>query len=990
MDGGAGRPAGVRGHAAQGVPPGMGPLVGRADALRAFREALDASGTGSCCFLSLVGEPGAGKTRLLGELAAEAARGGVDVLAGRAAGFEQEMPFGVVVDALDDQVESGLPGLATRLGAGTCGLLATVLPSLRAAAPGLDGPADPEGPARPGPGRDLTGRYRIYRGIRRLLEDLAAPHGLVLILDDLHWADNASVGLLDHLVRHPPRGRVLVAMAYRPAQARARLAALLSSATVHARQLPVGPLTFAETEELLGPGLSRPRCQALHEASGGNPFYLRALARMDHPALLSTDGAEMGELAPEAQVALQLELAGLSPAALLAARAAAVVADEFEPALAAVAAEITESEVLAALNEVAARDIVRPRPAGRLRFRHPLMRRAAYDGAAPGWRLGAHARIAAHLAGLGAPAARQAPHVERSARFGDRAAVATLLGAAREVAPQAPATAARWLETALRIMPPDGAGPGRQLELLLEVAGLRAVSGQAAGGREAAREVLRRLPPRDHTRRAEAARFCALTERQLDRPQEAQEVLLVELRRIPGPQSAAVPLQTRLVAESLMGGDVHAAQTVLDLIPDHPGVHEPSAAVAIAALRPLPASALGRDADAARLAEVASRLVAAAPDDHLAGWLDAVAWLCWTETMMGRQCSALAHFDRALTVARSTGQLYIISNLLAGQARVLTLAGRLAEAAAAADEAAETARLLGSGHQLALALSQQCLAASWAGEHKTAVRLGQQAAQARHGTGGWTAVQAQYALATALINAGRRDAGRDAMVRACDQLSRPALDRRSLVAACEVLASVEADHGRRGEASRWADRAAQAAGPAQEGSAGLARAHVLLVTQPHAAAKAAHQAAETFTTAGLLVDSGRARLRAGQAYAAAGQDAQARAELAAAAQTLTRCGARSLRAATVREQRRLGVRVRDPAAAGRRAGPHGLTHREMEVVKLVGEGYTNQQIAGLLFVSVRTVETHLSHIFAKLGVATRTGILPAISQSSQGPAATGP
>ena len=62
------------------------------------------------------------------------------ILGGRAAEFEQEMPFGVVVDALDDQVESGLPSLATRLGAGTCGLLATVLPSLRAAAPGPDGP----------------------------------------------------------------------------------------------------------------------------------------------------------------------------------------------------------------------------------------------------------------------------------------------------------------------------------------------------------------------------------------------------------------------------------------------------------------------------------------------------------------------------------------------------------------------------------------------------------------------------------------------------------------------------------------------------------------------------------------------------------------------------------------------------------------------------------------------------------------------------------
>ena len=92
------------------------------------------------------------------------------------------------------------------------------------------------------------------------------------------------------------------------------------------------------------------------------------------------------------------------------------------------------------------------------------------------------------------------------------------------------------------------------------------------------------------------------------------------------------------------------------------------------------------------------------------------------------------------------------------------------------------------------------------------------------------------------------------------------------------------------------------------------------------------------------------------------------------------CGARSLLAATVREQRRLGVRVPGPATAGRGPGPHGLTQRELEVVKLVREGYTNQQIAESLFVSIRTVETHLSHAFAKLGVSSRTGLLKALGE----------
>ncbi|HEX9034806.1 MAG TPA: helix-turn-helix transcriptional regulator, partial [Streptosporangiaceae bacterium] len=731
---------------------------------------------------------------------------------------------------------------------------------------------------------------------------------------------------------------------------------------------------------LLGPGMSRSRCQVLHQASGGNPFYLEALARMDQQAQLTTGGSDGSGLPPGVRAALQLELAGLSPAALRVAQAAAVAADEFEPTLVAVAAEAGEDEVLAALNDMAARDIVRPATAGRLRFRHPLVRRATYDCAAAGWRLGAHARIAAHLARLGAPAALRAHHVERSAPFGDQAAIATLVEAASDAAAQAPSTAAHWLEAALKIMPAGSTGPDRQLALLLEVAKLRAVSGQLAEGREAAREALRRLPLADHARRALAARFCALMERQLDRPQEAREILLSELRRIPDQQSAtAVPLRTRLVAESLMRGDIRAAQAVLDLIPERADALEPGVAVAIAALRPLPAYALGRIQDAARYIEAAGRLVAAAPDDQLAEWLDAIAWLCWTETMMGRFGSALAHFNRAVAIARSTGQGYIISNLLAGQAQVQKMLGRLEEASAAAEEAAEVARLLGSGHQLVFALAQQCLVESWSGADLAAIALGEEAVRTGNGNGEWSGAQAHYALAIALINAGRHEAGREAMALACGDVNRPMLDRRSLLSACEVMAGLEADSGNPGEASRWADHAAKIAGPGQDAIAGLARAHALRATQADAAVTVAVQAAQSFAAAGLLVDAGRARLCAGVASAAAGNRGQARAELAEAAAAFAACGARTLHAATVRQQRRLGVRVPGP---GRGAGAYGLTQRELDVVRLVGEGYTNQQIAESLFVSVRTVETHLSHIFAKLSVTTRTGILKAISERS--------
>ena len=123
---------------------------------------------------------------------------------------------------------------------------------------------------------------------------------------------------------------------------------------------------------------------------------------------------------------------------------------------------------------------------------------------------------------------------------------------------------------------------------------------------------------------------------------------------------------------------------------------------------------------------------------------------------------------------------------------------------------------------------------------------------------------------------------------------------------------------------------------------------------------------------------GRARICAGIAFAAAGARGRALDELRAAAQVLQECGAHTLHAVAVREQRKLGVRV--PSKGGRnRGGSHGLSRRELEVAALVVEGHTNQQIAEKLVLSIRTVETHLSHAFTKLGVTSRVNLVKALS-----------
>ena len=229
--------------------------------------------------------------------------------------------------------------------------------------------------------------------------------------------------------------------------------------------------------------------------------------------------------------------------------------------------------------------------------------------------------------------------------------------------------------------------------------------------------------------------------------------------------------------------------------------------------------------------------------------------------------------------------------------------------------------MLGSGHQLVFALAQQCLAASWSGEDQAAVRLGEDAVRTGENNGEWSGTHAHYALAVALINAGRREAGRSAMAVVCTGSTRPRLDRRSFLRACEVMAGLEADTGHPADAARWADRAARVSYPGQEATASLARAHALRDTDPRAAATAASEAAEQFESAGQLIDAGRARLCAGQSHAAAGDKDQARIELAAAARTFAECGARSLQAATAHQGRR-------PASGYRPgAGPTSQGHQ---------------------------------------------------------------
>src|SRR5215468_8030657 len=453
-----------------GVTLFTGHFVGRAGELGSLERILGELDRGCPGAVEVAGEPVIGKTRLLREVAARAGARGHLVLSGAASEFENDLPFSVFVDALDEYVAGLEPATLAALDDQVQAELAHVFPSLSVLAAGREVAPQHE-------------RYRSHRAVRDLLAQLAADRPLVLVLDDFHWADSASGELLGALLRRPPAAPVLLALAVRPRQMPERLAAALERAHREGllTRIMLRALTSGEARELLGGAVAAAKAAALYEDSGGNPFYLQQLTRpLGHAAGAATAVAEVSRaigVPPAVAAALAEELAVLSGTTRLVLEGAAVAGDPFEPELAAAAAAIAEDSAIDAIDELLRLDLIYPTDVPRrFRFRHPLVRRAVYETARAGWRLGAHERCAEVLAARGATAAARAHHIECSARDGDLASVAVLCEAGEQAARLAPASAARWFAAALRLLPSTASAQERG-ELLLARAGALTATG---------------------------------------------------------------------------------------------------------------------------------------------------------------------------------------------------------------------------------------------------------------------------------------------------------------------------------------------------------------------------------------------------------------------------------------------------------------------------------------------------------------------------------
>ena len=953
-------------------------LVGRVDELRCIERVLDDLDRGRPGAIELVGEPGIGKTRLLKEIGVRAEQRAHLVLSGSASELERDLPFSVFVDAVDEYVKGLEPARLATLDENVQAELPHVLPSMPSQPAGRQPPLQHE-------------RYRSHRAVKALLEHLADTNPLVLMLDDVHWADTASVELLSAMMRRPPTGAVLLALARRPRHLSDPLTLALDRAhrTAALTRIELAPLTPVEAKELLGHSVSGVDLAALYEESGGNPFYLEQLARTgERGGFISADLAAFSTsigIPPAVGAALSEELAAVSRTGRRLLDGAAVAGDPFELDLAAAAGELSEAPATDAIDELLQFDLITetdvPR---RFRFRHPLVRRAAYAATAGGWRLGAHERCAEALAKQGATAASRAHHLEHSARKGDLGAVAVLREAGEWATRLAPASAVRWFGAALRLLPDTSPSQDR-VSLLFPRAANFAALGHLSDAHTDLLECIRLVERGPAGWRVRAATACAAVEHQLGLQKAAHGHLATALAELGDDESAAaVELMIELTVDGSFVGD-------FDAMRDWAG-----RAVAAATRtddRPLFAAALavrawaeafaGAGEAAQRHCDEATELVDALSEEEAARQLNALAHLATADLYLDRFPAASRHARRAMEIAHATGQGDLLPEVVAMLGGSLWVQGRLLEAEELFEGAVEAARLTDNKQSLAWNLFNFSYAALVTGNVDNALAAAEESFElTREMEPGILPALAGAVLATVLLEDGQVGRSIDVLIARAGGKELPRIGGGWRARFLELLTRSLLAAGRLAEAE-CAVVAAQVCAdavrlPSARAMATLAAAALALeLGSAWEAADKALAAAGALESIAAFFDAARARELAGRAFARAGDHRRAAVELERAAAAFESFGSVRYRSQVERELRKLGRHIHHRTQAGTSTAPGiaALTARELAIARLVVDGKTNPEIASELFLSKKTVETHLSNIFRKLDVSSRVGLV---------------
>jgi DNA-binding SARP family transcriptional activator len=448
--------------------PAATPWYGRDDELRRLLGVYDTAAAGGGGVVMVVGEPGIGKTRLLQELATSARRRGGLVLSGRCLEGGWVPPYQAFVEAITGYAaQAGATRLRADLGP-AAGPLAQLVPALREWLHDLPTAA----PLQPD-----EERLRLLDAVARFFAGLAAHGPVVLVLDDLHWADASTLVTLRHVARVAARQRLLLVGAYRSGEAGPDLVDALGAlraeaqvTAVHLRGLAADALG-----RLLGTLADAPVSAALagaiQQETRGNPFFAREVLRhlLETQALwVDADGALQAdvplEVVPEGlRDVLARRRARLSPEANRFLDTAAGFEGPFPFAVVAEVAELEDASALAALDELLQAGLVESDVAPeRYQFGHALIRQAVYAALNPSRTVRLHRRLAHALQAARAVSPARVAAGEVAAQYqrsvvlpGAEAGVAPALEAAEQAqAASAYGEAASFLTVACELAPP--------------------------------------------------------------------------------------------------------------------------------------------------------------------------------------------------------------------------------------------------------------------------------------------------------------------------------------------------------------------------------------------------------------------------------------------------------------------------------------------------------------------------------------------------------
>ena len=935
-------------------------LLERDAELEAIGRTLARAAEGAGALVVLDGPAGVGKTSVLDAARTAATDAGLLTLLARGAELERAFAFGVVRQLFDDVVRDGSDELFTG--------------AARFAAPVLG--LELDGTSALAPDDPFAARHALYW----LTANLSADRPLALLVDDGHWADSASLGVLAHIAHRLEGIPVALFFASRTEESQETLEALRRHAVAHGTLLhlpPLSPDAAAAVIRTLAPAADDAQCRACYAATGGNPFLLRELARSAAGGDGSIDTELVSEQSPE-RVTEEIEarLARLPEPAVRLARAVAILGGGAPLRAGAALAEIDLHAAADAVDVLVAAGVLRRSLPSELlhplEFVHPLVRAAVYAGLGPAGRSLHHARAARLLDVEPGPPERVAAQLLRCQPAGDPWAYERLVAAARlAFARGAADAAATYLRRALDEPPP----PRSRSAVLLDLAAaeFRASEPDVAIG---------------HLREAMAG--------ELDSDQRFRAtMLLAGLLGQTGRVADAVDLLEEHVEALADRPDLRAtAEAALVNVTRIDPATRPRSARVIARLRR--SVEAGEEHDRAVLGTISAEMgMAAEPAEPMAelaeraldgfdltvgsasGWsgYNAVRSLVVAE----RYHKALQVLDRALAVARQRGAVLDVGGAFTFRAELYLQMGDLAAAEIDARSLGEIANAyewpMGQG-----------FAAAWLGE--VLIERGEfDDAEAVLAGGPLDAPAAAlppaYPLIWVLLARGRLrlaqrrfgDAAEDLRESARRTLGighiTPAITPwRSLLA--EALGAL----GEAGEARRLVAEElelARAVGAARP--IGVALRALARLESSGDAVSVLREAVATLDGSEAQLERARAHADLGAALRRAGEAEEAREQLRLAVDIAHRCGASALEDHALAELRAAGARPRRRATTGAGA----LTPSERRIAELAAAGAQNREIAETLFVTTATVEFHLRNSYRKLGISGRPGLAKALA-----------